>query len=241
MGHFGIGPRIIVSFGDGALFITETVFFGIIVAAVIIILALWSTRKMEKFPKKKQVIAELIVESVYNLTKGTMGAHNIRFAPYIGTLIMFLVFANMLGLFGFRPVTADVNTTFALSILTFFLVQYNSFKSMGFKGKLKHMCDPYPFMFPLKIIEMLSQPISLGFRLFGNILGGVIVMELIFAALHSASEALHLPIPFLTAIIPLPGNFFFDIFEPIVQAYIFTMLTMVFISMEIIIHGDEHH
>jgi F-type H+-transporting ATPase subunit a len=103
-------------------------------------------------------------------------------------------------------------------------------------------------MFPLKIIEALSQPLSLGFCLFGNILGGVIVMSLIFTGLGSACHALAKTFPFLDtvplleAVIPLPANLFFDVFEPIVQAYIFTMLTMVFLSMEIVKHGaGENH
>jgi F-type H+-transporting ATPase subunit a len=204
------------------------------------ILAFWMTHKMERQPKGKQVVAEFIVKGIYKLVESTMGKHNSNFAPYIGTLFIFLLFANSLGLFGFRPVTADVNTAFALALTTAFLMQYNGIRTMGFFGKIKHMGTPYPFMFILKVIEEISFPISLGFRLFGNILGGAIVMALLITSLEAASEALHLPIPLLQAVIPLPGNFFFDIFEPILQAFIFTMLTMVFISMEIVIHGDEH-
>ena len=236
-----LGPRIIISLNDGKFFITESVIFGVILAAVIAALAIWMTNNLTAIPSKKQVVAETIVEMVYNLTKRTMGAHCVNFAPYIGTLIIFILLGNMLGLLGFRPVTADVNMTFALSTVTFFLVQFNSFRSMGFKGKIKHMCDPFPFLFPLKIIEALTQPISLGFRLFGNILGGFIVMEIIFAALEGLSHMLHLKFPLLIAVIPLPGKIFFDIFEPVVQAYIFTMLTMVFISIEIIKQGHEGH
>lgn len=236
-----LGPRIIIGFGDGSIFITETVIFGVIVAIIMIGLAFWATRNMEAQPKGKQVVVEFIVEGIYSLTESAMGKHNSHFAPYVGTLFIFLLIANSLGMWGFRPVTADVNTAFALSLTTFFLIQYNGFKSMGFIGKIKHMSSPYPFMFPLKIIEELSFPISLGFRLFGNILGGAIVMALIFSSLETASHAMHLPVPILQAVIPLPANLFFDVFEPILQAFIFTMLTMVFISMEIIIHGKEDH
>jgi len=234
-----LGPRIIMSFGDGSVYITETVFFGMIVGAILIILALWSTHRMEKYPKGKQVVAEFIVEAIYKMTTGTMGKSCSNFAPYIGTLFIFLLLGNALGLFGFRPVTADVNMTFALALITFILIHYNSVKSMGWKGKLKHMASPYPFMFLLSLIESISKPISLGFRLFGNILGGVIVMALVFTGLGAASDALHLPIPLLQAVIPLPVNAFFDIFEPVVQAYIFTMLTMIFISLEMAVHSDN--
>jgi F-type H+-transporting ATPase subunit a len=133
--------------------------------------------------------------------------------------------------------------TFALAGTTFFLVQFNGFRSMGFVGKLKHMASPLPFMFPLKVIEEISFPISLSFRLFGNIFGGVIIMALVLNGLEWVSEAIFgsIPliggIPWLQAVIPLPVNLFFDIFEPILQAFIFTTLTMVFVSMEVVRHA----
>lgn len=235
-----IGPRIIIKFGDSGVYITESVIWAAIVALVLIVLTFWLTKNMEKVPRGKQVVAETIVEFVYNLTGSIMGKSAEKYAPYIGTLFMFLLVGNSLGLFGFRPVTADVNTTFALAAITFILIQRQAIKSYGIRGKLKEMCEPYPFMFPLKIIEQVSFPISLGFRLFGNILGGAIVMALIFNALGAASEALNLPIPLLEAVIPLPFNLFFDVFEPILQAFIFTMLTMVFISMEIYIQESTN-
>ncbi|MDR2296474.1 MAG: F0F1 ATP synthase subunit A [Clostridiales Family XIII bacterium] len=242
-----IGPRVIVQFGDSGIYITETVIYGWIVAAVLILLALWSAHNLRRIPKGKQVIAEFAVRTIYNLVIGTMGKHCEKFAPYMGTLFLFLILGNMLGLFGLRPTTADVNMTFALSGATFLIIQYNGFKTMGFAGKLKHMADPYPFMFPLKLIEELSFPISLSFRLFGNIFGGVIIMALIFNGLHGLSEAIFGRIPFigeipwLQAVIPLPANAFFDIFEPVLQAFIFTMLTMVFVSMAVVTHENHEH
>jgi len=236
-----IGPRIIIMLNNGKIIITETVIMGVILAVLIIAAALWLTSNLSKEPSKKQIVAEFIVDTIYKLTKNTMGAHNVNFAPYVGTLVIFLLLGNSLGLYGLRPITADVNMTFALSLITFFLIQYNSIRSMGLKGKLKHMCEPYPFMFPLKIIEEIAKPISLGFRLFGNILGGVIVMSLIFTGLGGLCHMLHLPIPILEAVIPLPANLFFDIFEPVVQMFIFTMLTMVFISIEMKKPGDDKH
>ncbi len=234
-----LGPRIIYAIKDSNIFITETVLFAVLVAVVLVAFALWSTRKMERYPKGAQAFAELIVEFIYNLVEETMGKQNSKFSPYIGTLFMFVLLGNSLGLFGFRPITADMNTTFALAAITFVLIQYNSIKTRSLVGHFKHMAQPYPFMFPIKLIEEISFPISLAFRLFGNITGGVIVMALVFQGLSAACEALHLPIPFLEAVIPLPANLFFDVFEPILQAFIFTMLTMVFVGMAIATHEDH--
>ncbi|MEG0918785.1 MAG: F0F1 ATP synthase subunit A [Anaerovoracaceae bacterium] len=229
-----LGPRIVLKIGDN-FYLTETFFLGLIVAVVLVVGALFLASRLEKVPKGKQIIAELIVEKIYGLVNETMGKNGIKYAPYIGTIFGFLILGNALGLFGLRPMTADVNMTFALAIMTFLVIQAQAIKSYGVRGKLKEMCDPYPFMFPLKIIEQVSLPISLAFRLFGNIFGGAIVMALIMKALGAASNALHLPVPALQAILPLPANLFFDVFEPLLQAYIFTMLTMVFIAMEIIV------
>ena len=235
-----LGPRIIMKIAG--LEITETVFFGVIVAIVLIVFALLSTRNLKRDLKGLQAIAELIVETTYNMVGSTMGKNRLNFAPYIGTLFLFLILGNMLGLFGFRPTTADVNMTLALAILTFLIIQGSSFRYNGIKGYFKHYAEPYPFMIPIKIVEEVAFPISLNFRLFGNITGGVIIMALVFHGLGYISEQVHLPewLPIFEAVTPLPLNAFFDIFEPILQAFIFTMLTMVFIAKGIMTHDQGH-
>jgi F-type H+-transporting ATPase subunit a len=120
-----------------------------------------------------------------------------------------------------------------MGVLVFFLIQINSIRSRGILGYARHFCEPVPFLLPFKILEEFTFPISLSFRLFGNILAGVIIMELFFEMLKGITEGWHLPIPILQAVIPLPLNAFFDIFEPILQAFVFTMLTMSFIAKAI--------
>ena len=234
-----LGPRKIIGFFDGSVFITETVLFAWIVAALLILFAYLSTRKMQQVPKGLQLVAELIVDGIYKLVGSTMGQQNLRYAPYMGTLFIFLILSNALGLFGFRPVTADVNTTFALAILTFLIIQGSSIKSKGLMGHIKHYGEPYPFMFPIKIIEDVSFPISLSFRLFGNITGGMIFMDLVFQGLHALTEKMEISIPFFQFLIPLPFNLFFDVFEPVLQAFIFTMLTMAFVALSLTVHEDH--
>jgi F-type H+-transporting ATPase subunit a len=236
----GLGARVIFRVVGGPLdgvVITETAIWAVIIAIGLIIVALISVRKLERYPKGLQAVAELIVEYVYKFVHDTMGKGNMSFAPYIGTLFLFLLCGNALGLLGFRPITADMNATFAMSALVFVLIQVNAVRSRGVGGYLKHFAEPFPFMIPIKIMEEITFPISLSLRIFGNILAGVIVMELAMGALKSLSlDTLHLPIPLFQTVLPLPLNAFFDIFEPILQAFVFTMLTMAFIAKAILMH-----
>ena len=233
-----VGPRIIIRFSNG-VFITETVCWAVIVAACMIVVAIIASRKLTQYPKGLQLVSEIIVDFVYDFVKKNMGKHNVSFAPFIGVLFLFLIFCNALGILGQRAPSADVNFTFALGVLVFILIQYNGIHSKGIKGYLTHFADPFPFMIPIKIIEEIVFPVSLSFRLFGNILAGVIIVELYMHLMGVISNNLHLPIPLFQAVTPLPVNAFFDIFEPFLQAFVFSMLTMVFIAKAIAVHHTE--
>lgn len=232
-----LGPRIILTIGN--VNITETIFFAWIVSLALIAFAFISTRKMSLIPKGSQIWAEMIVDTIYNLVGNTMGKQHMKFAPYIGTLFMFLICGNALGLLDQRPVTADMNTTFALAGITFVLIHYNSIRTRSLKGYIKHMSEPYAFMLPVNLVGELAFPISLSFRLFGNITGGMIIMKLLFTGLESITHGLSVSIPFLIIGIPLPANFFFDMFEAVLQAFIFTMLTMVFVANGMATHESH--
>ena len=221
-----LGARIIFSFGDGKLFITESTLFGILIAAFLATLGIWLGSRLEKVPRGKQVFAEFIVEWVYKFTEKHMGKANSNFAPYIGTLLAFVFCASSLGVFGVRPITADLNVAFALSVMTMAMIIFNSTRVHGFRGRLKHMCEPYVFMLPLKILEEISLPISLGLRIFGNILGGYIIVELWMHLMTKLSNFFS-DVPFLRAVTVLPLNAIFDIAEPAIQTFIFTILTVI--------------
>lgn len=233
-----LGPRIL--FYVGSVGVTETVVYAWIISALILIFAFLATRRMERVPKKFQAVGELIVENIYKLVADTMGKENLRFAPYIGTLFMFLGFGSCLGLLDLRPVTADLNCTVPLALVSFIMIHYNAVRSQTAMGYIKHLSSPYPFMLPLNIMSDIMFPITLACRIFGNILAGVIVMGLLYSALEALTEmAIHSNIPFLMIALPLPLNFFFDMFEPALQAFIFVMLTMVFTSNGM--HVEEGH
>lgn len=225
-----LGPRFILEF-PGGIKLTESVVSMWIVMAVLIVFFLIFVRNLEKVPKGMQNLIEVIVDTTYNQTSLVMGPNMQGFAPYIGTLFLFLLCGNFLGLIGMRPITSDVNTTFALATITFLLIHFFSIKNKGIAGYVKHLSNPSIIMLPINILGELAFPLSLSFRLFGNITGGVIILTLVYSALGSLSSIIHLPIPLLDLLIPIPLNAFFDAFEGILQAFIFTMLTMTFISM----------
>ena len=222
-----LGPRVIFSIGP--VNVTESVCFAWILSILILIFAFVATRNLQKIPKGSQNVAELLVEFIYKMVKDVMGDVSEKFTPYIGTLIVFLGAGSMLGILDLRPITADLNCTVPLAIVTFIMIHYNAIKVQTAKGYIKELSSPYAFMLPLNIISDTMFPVTLACRLFGNILAGVIIMGLVYSGLKTLS--LHLiPIPFLQIALPLPLNFWFDMFEPILQAYIFCMLTMVFID-----------
>lgn len=226
----GFGPNIVFTL-PGNVPVTETVTVTWFIMAILAVFSYFATRNFDKVPKKFQNVVELLVESIYNLTAQTMGEDKIRFAPYMGTIIIFIAISNLSGLLGLRPPTADVNTTLALAIMTFVMVHYNSVKSNGLGTYLKGYLEPLPALLPLNIIGELANPISLSFRLFGNIVGGLIIMNLLYGALASLSGSLGLSIPIFQAGIPAVLHIYFDLFAGLLQSFIFTMLTMVFIAM----------
>lgn len=223
-----VGPRIIFRIGE--VNITETVIFGWIVSAVILLFAFLATRNMQRIPKGFQLVGEMLVGLVYGMVKDAMGEIGERFAPYMGTLFLFLGLGSMLGMLELRPITADLNCTLPLAILSFVLIHYNSMRVRGFIGYNKHLASPYVWMWPLNLMSECVFPVTLACRIFGNIFAGVIVMSLVYSALEAASHALGSFIPFFQIGLPLPLHFWFDLFEPILQAYIFATLTMVFLA-----------
>ncbi|TDX59167.1 F0F1 ATP synthase subunit A [Orenia marismortui] len=197
---------------------------------IIFVLGVFSwlaTRNLEKKPRpfSLQNIAEFIVESIYNLVDNAMGKGRKGYAPYIGTLMIYLTFANLVGvipgrdLFNLYTPTADLNTTFALALITFIAVHVSGIKYNGIGSYIKGYFEPMPFLVPLNIIGAIADPVSLSFRLFGNMLGGVVIMGLLFSVVG--------------VVVPGIASLYFDVFAGLLQAFIFTMLTMTYISTEI--------
>jgi len=225
----GFGPRII--FEIGGIPITETVTNTWLIMIAVIVFSYFATRNLEKIPGKLQNAIEALVDAIYGLTKQSMGDDKVGFAPYMGTLLIYLTIANLLGLVGFRPPTADVNTTLSLAIMTFAMIHGFGMKSKGVGTYLKGFTEPFAALTPLNVIGELATPISLGFRLFGNIVGGLIIMSLLYSALAVLSAKIGLGIPIFQTAVPAPFHIYFDLFAGVLQSFIFVMLSMVFVSM----------
>ena len=208
--------------------IHPTVITTLIIVLFLSIMAVVINKKLKKVdfrenPKGLLLIAEIFVESIEKLTTEVMGKKNLYFAPYIGTLALFLAIANLSGLLGFAPPTSDYNVTLALSIMTFVMIHYNNIKFNGIKSYLKGFFEPLPLLFPINLLGDIATPVSLSFRLFGNILSGVIIMSLLYSGLSAISVFL---IPFVAPVF----HAYFDVFSGLLQTFIFIMLTMVFVA-----------
>lgn len=210
-------------FGKDIL-IPDTIVNTWIILIILTIFALIVNNKIKKAkagekPSRLLDVVEVLVEFVDGLVKSTMGPDKMFFASYILTLVMFLLVANLFGLIGFTPPTSDYSVTFTLALMTFFLTQYYSFKTSGFLGYFKNFTEPMVFLTPLNILGELANPISLSFRLFGNVLSGVIIMGLLYSALGYFA-------PILTPVL----HAYFDVFSGVLQTFIFAMLTMIFVG-----------
>lgn len=225
----GFGPDLVFKIGD--IPITNTVTVTWLIMAIVTIVSYLATRNLKKEAKGGQIITEAVVGSINNLTEQTMGTKLKGFAPYAGMLLIYIGISNIVGLFGLRPPTADVNTTMSMAVVTFFMIHIAGLKYNGF-DYIKGFGEPFIALLPLNIMGELATPISLGFRLFGNIVGGLIIMNLLYGALSNLTPSF-IGIPILQAGLPVVLHIYFDLFAGLLQSFIFAMLTMVFISIAV--------
>lgn len=222
----------------GGIPITETQVNSWIVMLVITILCLVLTHGMKVKPtSKKQIVAEWIVEKAEGLVKNNMGGKFMDFAPFVAAILGLSALSSLSSLFGMYPPTADLNTAAGWSLLVFTLITFYKIGSGGFSGYLKGFTEPFALFTPFNILSELGTPVSMAFRHFGNVVSGTVITTLVYAALASATKALFgwLPgilgkIPFLQVGIPAVLSIYFDLFSSCIQAFIFAMLTMLYIS-----------
>lgn len=207
----------------GLSFAKTTVISYIITFIILILGLIFRFFIFRKFsydnPKGFQNIIELAVEAMESFAKDSLMDYSGQLAPYMFTLAVYMIFSAATELFGLRAPTSDIVSTFAMGLITFILINFYGIKKKGVGGRLKGMTKPTPLVFPMKILSDIAVPVSLACRLFGNMLGGMIVMDLLKSVLGGYASG-----------IPAVAGIYFNLFHPIIQAYIFIILSMTFIN-----------
>lgn len=217
--------------------ITEVQINSWLVILSIMFLCMFLTHGMTVWGKgKRQVIAEWMVEKVDSLVKENMGEYFMGFAPFVAAILALSACSSLLSLIGLFPPTSDINITAGWAILTFILITHYKMKC-GPLQYIKSFGEPVPFLAPLNIISEVATPVSMAFRHYGNVLSGSVISVLISSALASLSGKLFsfLPgvlskVPFLRIGLPAVLSIYFDVFSGCLQAFIFAMLTMLYVA-----------
>lgn len=201
----------------GGIEVAESVVITWVIMAVMLLFALIMTRNLKvQNPGKRQMVLETCVCGLQNMVRGIIGEEGAGYVPYLVTVIVYIGLSNIIGLFGMKPPTKDLNVTGALAIMSIILIEYSGIHAKGAKKWLKSFAEPVAVVAPLNVLEIFIRPLSLCMRLFGNVLGAFVVMEL-----------LKIIVP---VFLPIPFSLYFDIFDGLIQAYVFVFLTSLFIK-----------
>ncbi len=199
--------------------IKESVVVTWVIMAVIVGLCIIFVRNLRvENPGKFQLVLESAIGWAQNFFEDVMGKENKRYIPYLITVLIYIGISNIIGLFGFKPPTKDINVTAGMAIMSMCLIEYSGIQKNGLKHWVKHFARPVPVVAPIMVLEIVIRPLSLCMRLFGNVLGAFVIMELLKAV-----------VPIL---VPIPFSFYFDIFDGFLQAYVFVFLTALFMNEE---------
>ena len=195
----------------------ESVVVTWIIMAALVLLSIIFVRNLKiENVSRTQLALETAIGGIHDFFEDIMGKEGIRYIPYLITVALYIGVANLIGLFGFKAPTKDLNVTLALSLMSIILIEYAGIHKKGVKGWLKSFAEPIPIILPINVLEIFIKPLSMCMRLFGNVLGSFVVMELI-----------KIVVP---VIVPVPFSFYFDIFDGLIQTYVFVFLTSLFIK-----------
>ena len=189
----------------------------LVLAAVLI--RIFVIPKMTDRPHGVGAVLEIAVEAIGKYTSSRTPNLGDGLPAYLFSMAALMLGCAAVELFGFRAPTADITMTFAFALVTFFLINYYGFKRKGFFGRVKSLAQPTPIVFPIRVLSDIAVPVSMACRLFGNMLGGMIVMELLYSALGGAAVG-----------IPSVLGLYFNAFHPLIQIFIFITLSLTFIN-----------
>jgi F-type H+-transporting ATPase subunit a len=234
-GNITIGDHHGVWHVAGLTIYGDVVWTTLLAAAIVMTLGLVMRRKVTSgVPGKLQLIWEILVEQVSDLASSAIGPEGLPFVGMGLTIGLFILVCNWLAFIpsgdpGFiAPPTGDVNLPLALALIVFFTVHYNSVKARGLGGYFKHYAQPYAALTPINIIEEITKPITLTFRLFGNIFSGVLMISVIVTLIP----------PYLSWIGLAIWKPFDELFIGAIQAFIFALLTIMYLGMGM--SKDQH-
>ncbi len=204
-------------FSVGGIGISESVAVTWIIMAIFLIASFFLTRNLKtENPGRGQLLLEYAVTWLQGVGNGIMGEEGKAYAAYLNSVLIYLGIANLIGIFGFKPPTKDLNVTAALALMSIVLIQYASIHKKGVKGWLHSFAEPIAVVAPINILELVIKPLSLCMRLFGNVLGAFVIMKLIEHILPVG--------------LPVVFSAYFDLFDGLIQAYVFVFLTGLFIK-----------
>ncbi len=196
--------------------VPESVVVTWIIMAVLVLASALVTRHLHRRPGKLQMALEMGVGFLNSFCKENLGEHWRPFAPWLGTVALYLAAANLSGLVGLPPPTRDLTVTAALALMSMLLIYGAQFRYRGLKGGLKKFAEPSPVLLPINLMEIAIRPLSLCMRLFGNVLASFVIMEMIKVL--------------APVLIPIPFSLYFDIFDGLIQTLVFVFLTTLFLG-----------
>lgn len=210
----------VFSFKIGKVTVTfdEATVVSWIIIAALTVLAIILTRnfKVTGPISKRQAFMEMIYEKGSDFFVGIFGEKGRPYIPWLMSMALFIGVSNIIGLFGMKPPTKSMQVTAVMAISSIVVVEIAAFRDKGFKGRIKAFSHPHPVVTPINILDLFTRPLSLSMRLFGNVLGAFIIMEILKAVVPIA--------------LPVVFSLYFDIFDGLLQAYIFVFLTSLYIN-----------
>lgn len=204
-------------FSIGGIGISESVVVTWIIMAVVVLASILLTRNLKvEHPGRGQLMLEYAVTWLQGIGKGIVGEEGREYASYLTSVLIYLGIANLIGILGFKPPTKDMNVTAALAVMSIILIEAAGIRRKGMKRWLKGFTEPVALVTPINILEIFIKPLSLCMRLFGNVLGAFVIMKLIECILPVG--------------LPVLFSMYFDLFDGLIQAYVFVFLTGLFIK-----------
>ena len=208
----------------GGIDIPESIAVSWGIMAFLVIVSILLTRNLKvNHISKRQAILETAVVTMDNFFKDLLGEAGKQYVPYLITVALYIACSNVIGVFGVKPPTKDLDVTAALALMSIVLIEGSGIRARGGVGFLKSLAAPTPVMTPMNILEIAIRPTSLCMRLFGNVLGAFVIMELI-----------KLVVP---VFVPAVFSLYFDLFDGLIQTYVFVFLTSLFMKESI--GGEE--